>query len=297
MEKTFGVPVSKSKKRRARRIRRALISLLILAALAATVVTALWDGLSVSKFSVAIEQLPSEFFGYRIALIADLHCARFGESQKELIAEIQALQPDIIVIAGDMIDQTLCDPEPTRELCSAFSNQIPMYAVLGNHDLWGDKSDLRTLLEIYETYNVTVLRNDCAEITRNGQTIYLYGADDPAYWGSDTVGFLTEQPLALSPVSDAVNLLLYHRANAFPALSSSGFDLILASHMHGGQVRIPFLGGLISPTRDYFPDYTAGHYEENGTQMIVSRGLGNSVSVPRIFNAPELVLITLECDN
>ena len=283
--------VSAAKKRRRK---RALISLLILAILAALVVCAFWQGLTVSRYEIAISGLPESFRGFRIVQVADLHCARFGDEQELLCEKIRDLNPDIIVITGDMTDQTILDPEPTRELCEAFSGEIPMYAVLGNHDLWIAKSDVRALLDIYKACGVTVLRGDTVPLTIGADTIYLHGEDDPAHWGNDTVRFLKENPIGLSPVDGSVNLLLYHRANAFPAISDAGFDLIIAGHMHGGQVRIPLVGGLVSPTREFFPDYTAGLYQENGTQMVVGRGLGNAVSVPRIFNAPELVLITLQ---
>ena len=265
----------------------------VLAALAVVVFLALWQRLTVSRFSLTFADLPSSFDGFRIVQITDLHCERFGEEQRDLCDRISSLEPDIIVITGDMLDQDLLDPEPTRELCEAFAGRIPIYAVTGNHDLWVARSDFQKLLDVYEEYGVTVLRGETAEITRNGETIYLHGEDDPAHWGNDTVGYLREHPISVTPVQDAFNILLYHRANAFPALSSLGFDLIIAGHMHGGQVRIPFVGGLVSPTREYFPDYTAGLYTENGTRMIVGRGLGNAVSVPRVFNPPELVLLTL----
>ncbi len=276
-----------------KKLNRLLIFLIVLAVLAVAAFFALWQRLTVSRFELSFADLPDAFDGFRIVQITDLHCERFGEGQRELCDKIASLEPDILVITGDMLDQDLLDPEPTRELCAAFAGKIPMYAVTGNHDLWVARSEFRKLLDIYEEYGVTLLRGGAAEITRGGETIYLHGEDDPAHWGSDTVGYLTENPISVTPVENAFNILLYHRANAFPALSSLGFDLVIAGHMHGGQVRLPFVGGLVSPTREYFPDYTAGLYAENGTQMIVGRGLGNAVSVPRDFNPPELVLITL----
>ena len=277
-----------------RRIRRAQISLLVLGLLAALAICAFWRGLTVSRYEVKISGLPEAFRGFRIVQVTDLHCDRFGKEQEELCAKIRSLDPDILVLTGEMNDQMRLDPEPARELCSAFADEIPMYAVLGNHDLWLANSDLKALLAVYEDCGVTVLRGDSVPITIGSDTIYLHGADDPAHWGNDTVGFVETNPPELSPVDGAVNILLYHRANAFPAISGFGFDLIISGHTHGGQVRLPFVGGLVSPTREFFPDFTAGIYRENGSQMVVGRGLGNAVSVPRIFNPPELVLITLQ---
>lgn len=276
--------------------KKLLVFLIVLAVLAVAVFFALWQRLTVSRFTLSFAELPPAFDGFRIVQVTDLHCARFGEGQRELCGKIASLEPDILVITGDMLDQNLLDPEPTRELCETFAGKIPMYAVTGNHDLWVARSEFRKLLDIYAEYGVTLLRGDTVELTRGGETIYLHGEDDPAHWGNDTVGYLTENPISVTPVEGAFNILLYHRANAFPALSPLGFDLIVAGHMHGGQVRLPFIGGLVSPTREYFPDYTAGRYSVNGTQMVVGRGLGNAVSVPRVFNPPELVLITLTRD-
>ena len=276
-----------------RRRKRALISLVILALLIATILVALWSGITVSRYTVSLPGLPKAFEDYRIVVISDMHCQSFGENQEDLIAKIHSLDPDMIAFTGDMLDKTILDPQATQVLCEAFEGIVPMYAVLGNHDLWISSGDTKALTDVYASHGVTLLRGEAVPLTIGNDTVYLHGADDPAHWGNDTVGFLEENPPPVSPVDHAVNILLYHRANAFPALNSLGFDLIIASHMHGGQVRIPFIGGLVSPTRELFPDYTAGYFSENNTQMVVSRGLGNSVSVPRVFNPPELVLITL----
>ena len=279
------------RKKRRHRFRTFLAVMIVLGLI---VFLALWQRLTVSRYTVTLDDLPDEFNGFRIVQVTDLHCARFGDHQEELCQKIESLEPDILVLTGDMMDQNILDPEPTRELCEYFADKVPMYAVTGNHDQWIGTVDLTKLRQVYEDCGVTLLRHETVEIERNGQIICLSGEDDPAHWGNDTVGYLQENPLTVEPAEDSVNILLYHRANAFPALRELGFDLIISGHMHGGQVRIPFAGGLVSPTREYFPDYTGGKYSENGTVMIVGRGLGNAISIPRIFNPPEVVLITLK---
>lgn len=278
-----------------RKKKKAGLLILILLLLAVLLFFAFWQRLTVSRYTVSFDTLPKSFDGFRIVQVTDLHCARFGDRQAELCAKIESLEPDIIVFTGDMNDQHLLDLEPTRELCAAFSGKVPMYAVTGNHDLWVSRSAFQKLQALYTEYGVTLLRGGREKITRGSDFIYLHGDDDPAHWGNNTVGFLREHSLVATAMPGAFNILLYHRANAFPVISTLGFDLVISGHMHGGQVRLPLIGGLVSPTQEFFPDYTAGLYDESGTKMIVGRGLGNTVSVPRVFNPPELVLITLKC--
>lgn len=268
--------------------------LLVLLVLAVLIGSAFWQRLTISRFTVSSAKLPEAFDGFRIVQITDLHCTSFGEQQEQLCRKIESLEPDLIVLTGDMNDQHRLDLEPTRALCAAFSGRVPMYAVTGNHDLWVSSSEFQKLRALYEEYGVVLLRGDTVALSQGDAVIYLHGEDDPAHWGNNTVGYLSEHPLSVTPEPGAFNILLYHRANAFPVTSTLGFDLVISGHMHGGQVRLPFVGGLVSPTQEFLPDYTAGMYQENGTTMIVGRGLGNAVSIPRIWNPPEIVCITLK---
>lgn len=273
--------------------RRFWLFFLFLFFLAALIFSAFWQGLTISRFTISSKKLPEAFDGFRIVQITDLHCTSFGEQQDQLCRKIEMLDPDLIVLTGDMNDQHRLDLEPTRALCAAFSGRIPIYAVTGNHDLWVSQSEFQKLCALYDEYGVILLRGDSAVLSQGDEVIYLHGEDDPAHWGNDTVGYLSEHPLSVTPEPSAFNILLYHRANAFPVTSTLGFDLVISGHMHGGQVRLPLIGGLVSPTQEFFPDYTAGLYHENGTTMVVGRGLGNAVSIPRIWNPPEIVCITL----
>lgn len=281
----------RAKKKRLTRF--AIISCVLLLALAATAYVAFDTGLSVTKFSIISEKLPAEFDGFKIVQLTDLHCAYFGEKQQELSEIIDSLSPDLVVFTGDMIDENILDFDCVEELCAVLSAKYPILSVWGNHDRWLAKTDFKKMVDIYEKYGVETLCGNNITLERNGAQVIISGADDPASWGSKDLNFVMENGIGVSPTENEYNILLYHRANIFPCLSTLGYDLVLAGHMHGGQIRIPFAGGLVSPTGDYFPDYTAGKYQKNGTTMIVGRGLGNAVDVPRIFNPPEVVLITL----
>lgn len=274
---------------------RLVCCLLAAAALVLLCVYALRDGLTVSEYEVSPENLPAEMDGFRIALIADLHCARFGENQSELCGAVRALSPDLVVLCGDILDSTLCDFEPVEELLRGLSG-LTVAAVYGNHENSVSYYDRAELAELYEKYGVTLLSDDSVILTTNGVSFCVSGAADPSCWGKNDLEYVREHLPQCRPADGMFNLLLCHRANIYPALSGLGFDLVLSGHLHGGQIRIPFVGGLISPSRELFPDYTSGVYSENGSLLVVSRGLGNSIKIPRVFNPPELVSVVLRAE-
>ncbi len=267
-------------------------SVAILFVLAVTAAFALDTRLQVSVYTVTSSSLPASFDGFRIVQISDFHSAQFGEEQADLLEKIESLQPDLIVFTGDMVTQTDMDFSPLATLLEGIDGRWPCYAVDGNHERGLPRSEYQNLKTLLSKYDVALLKDQEVMITRGTDTITLFGAEDPAYWGKDLNSYLSNHPLDLGE-HDGFVLLLYHRANAFPYLSTLPVDLVLSGHLHGGLVRLPFVGGLVSPSREWFPDYTAGVYRENGTTMVVSRGLGDSVKFPRVFNRPELVLIEL----
>ncbi|MBU5449036.1 metallophosphoesterase [Acetivibrio sp. MSJd-27] len=164
-----------------------------------------------------------------------------------------------------------------------------VYAVSGNHDKWSGRFD--ELREKWERdYPVTFLDGKSAVIQRGGQSISVYGIGDPDTWENDEAETYVKKALQKQERIDGYQILLFHRANMLDLFNGETFDLVLSGHMHGGQIRIPFLGGLKSPHGDWFPKYSGGRYEVNGHTYLVSRGIGNAVSVPRIFNRGEIVV-------
>ena len=243
--------------------------------------------IGVTNITVTYENIPDEFNGFKIVHISDLHNAEFGDGQKDLIGKIEAQDADIIVITGDMIDSRRTDVDKAVELITGLGNKIPVYYVTGNHE-----SRVREYNELESKLienGVTVLKNESVKIEKDSSFINVIGVDDPSFGMSANDIFHTVSELK----TDGYDVLLSHRPELFETYCESGAELVLCGHAHGGQVRIPFAGGLVAPNQGLFPEYTAGSYKSGSTEMIVSRGLGNSIIPLRVNNPPELVVITL----
>lgn len=236
----------------------------------------------------------------RIALITDLHSDWYGKEQGVLIDALKKQQPDIVLLGGDIFDDKGSNQNAELTL-QQLSEQYPCYYVTGNHEYWSGEID--NILEIVESYGISVLSGDCKTIEIKGQTINICGVDDPdvVAYTKNGIGML-EQLKAAEECKEAVNpkgytILLSHRPEWVETYMQYDFDLVLCGHAHGGQWRIPgILNGLFAPNQGLFPHYAGGiYYYKEGKQMIVSRGLAReSTPVPRIFNRPELVIIDLE---
>lgn len=243
--------------------------------------------IGVTNITVTSDNIPDEFNGFKIVHISDLHNAEFGDGQKDLIDKIEAQDADIIVITGDMIDSRRTDVDKAVELITGLGNKIPVYYVTGNHE-----SRVREYNELESKLienGVTVLKNESVKIEKDSSFINVIGVDDPSFGMSANDIFHTVSELK----TDGYDVLLSHRPELFETYCESGAELVLCGHAHGGQVRIPFAGGLVAPNQGLFPEYTAGSYKSGSTEMIVSRGLGNSIIPLRVNNPPELVVITL----
>lgn len=251
--------------------------------------------ISISHYSIKSERLPSEFDGYKIIQISDFHTASFYGGTTELVKKVKREKPDIIVLTGDLIDEEVKTLRSVRELSTQLVRIAPVYSISGNHDIW--YNNFSGLEEMLTDNGVILLDNRKELLSRGNSHINLYGIADPNSWTDSN----KEQQFLKNKISSfekgfGYNILLFHRADMFDIIKGNGFQLVFSGHMHGGQLQIPFLGGLISPTinRRWFPKYTDGKWEAAGTVMIVSRGLGNNVSVPRLLNPPDLVSVTLK---
>ncbi|MEY8292873.1 metallophosphoesterase [Carnobacteriaceae bacterium 52-44] len=252
--------------------------------------------IDVSHFSIADETFPEEFDQFKIAHISDLHSKNWGATLVDLI---QKEEPDIIAITGDLIDSNNQDVNIALEFVNQIREFAPIYFVSGNHEAW---SDLYFELEEKLTeLGVTILDNDRVVLTKGDEQILLAGLKDPAFYSESNL--LSEQNnIVESNLQELINdfegfkLLLSHRPELFDMYVQNEIDLVLSGHAHGGQIRIPLIGGLVAPNQGFFPTYSAGRYIENNTNMIVSRGLGNSILPVRVNNRPELVIITLESE-
>lgn len=277
---------------RKRRPRRTACFLLSAALLAAGFLW--WDNhtLQITHFSPAFTALPDGFTGCRIAVISDLHGAEFGERNEDLFAAIAAEEPEYIFYLGDLEDRYR---GPTAgyagEVARGLSSIAPTYYVTGNHE-WAI-GGVPQLKETLSENGVTVLSNEFLSLERGGDSIILAGIDDPN-------GYADQKPpeqLAsevYAALGDPFWILLAHRNDQFSSrYSFLGADLVVSGHGHGGIIRLPGTDGLLSTERTFFPSYTAGLYEENGSALFVTRGVGNSGPLIRVFNRPEAAIVTL----
>ncbi|HDR4424267.1 TPA: metallophosphoesterase [Bacillus cereus] len=251
--------------------------------------------ISITKVDITSTKIPSTFKGFKILQISDLHNKKFGDNQDVLVQKIKSINPNIVVITGDLIDSKSYDAEVSMGLIRELVKEYPIYFVTGNHEKWSGKyNDLEKELK---KHNVTVLRNEHVTIQKEEQKINLLGIDDPEFaTGNRDEGNGVKNEISKAKFEmnlDTYNVLLSHRPEFLTEYADEQIDLVLSGHAHGGQVRLPFIGGLVAPNQGVFPTYTAGVYEKQNTSMVVSRGLGNSIIPQRIFNRPELVVVQL----
>ena len=248
--------------------------------------------LQVTRFAPVFRDLPAGFDGCRAAVIGDLHSAFFGRNNEDLYAALAAEEPDYIFLVGDLLDRYRPVPEGyAASAAEALSAIAPTYYVTGNHE-WA-LGDVPSLKRTLADHGVTVLSNQFTALERGGDTIVLAGIDDPNGYADQK----TPEQLAAEVYAqwgDPFWVLLAHRNDRFPTCYSLlGADIVFSGHGHGGVIRLPFTDGLLSTDRTFFPSYTAGLYEENGSCVFVTRGLGNSGPTFRLFNRPEVAVVTL----
>ena len=276
------------KRRLFRTLRRLLLAVILLGGF-------LWWSnafLETAAFELTFANLPAGFDGCRAVILSDLHTAEFGSGNQRLLEAVREAEPDYIFLTGDLLDQYRPVPEGyVEQLADALSAMAPTYYITGNHE-WA-LGGVPALKELLSTHGVTVLSNAFLPLERNGDTIILAGIDDPnGYADQKTPEAVAAEVYAA--YGDPFWVLLAHRNNRFEQqYSLLGADLVISGHAHGGIIRLPFLGGLISHDLELFPDYTAGLYEVNGSVLFVSRGLGNSGASFRLFNRPEVAVLTL----
>lgn len=243
--------------------------------------------LELNSYKLSHEDLPEGFSGFRIAHVSDLHNAEIGENNGRLIEILKNATPDIIVITGDLVDSRRTNINVALEFAEQAMRIAPCYYVTGNHESRMDEYD--ELKDGLETIGVEVLENECIELEYNGDKITLLGIHDPLFNVDDA--YSLEE---LMKETCSFTLLLAHRPEKFEYYADCDVDLVLSGHVHGGQFRLPILGGVYVPNQGFFPKYDAGLYTEENTNMIISRGIGNSAFPFRINNRPEVILIELE---
>lgn len=280
---------TKGKKHRGRGCLTALIILALIAAAAAFLIKDSREDLEISRYEVNSKKLPESFDGFKIVQLSDLHGAEFGEDGMGLVEKVKELEPDIIALTGDFVTDE-GDLAAVEKLAARLTELCPVYFVSGNHEFGsGLAVKVRNILE---RAGVKYLSNEYLTINRGEDEILLGGVEDPlAYADMLSPDELAQKMNDAAP--DAFKILLGHRNYWMTEYPELPVDLIFCGHAHGGLIRIPGVGGLIGTDRRLFPDFDAGEYNNGRYTLIVSRGLGNSVPIPRVFNRPEIVCVEL----
>lgn len=280
---------TKGKKHRGRGCLTALIILALIAAAAAFLIKDSREDLEISRYEVASQKLPESFDGFKIVQLSDLHGAEFGEDGMGLVEKVKELEPDIIALTGDFVTDE-GDLAAVEKLAGRLTELCPVYFVSGNHE-FGSGLAIK-VRNILERAGVKYLSNEYLTISRGEDEILLGGVEDPlAYADMLSPDELAQKMNDAAP--DAFKILLGHRNYWMTEYPELPVDLIFCGHAHGGLIRIPGVGGLIGTDRRLFPDFDAGQFNNGRYTLIVSRGLGNSVPIPRIFNRPEIVCVEL----
>ncbi len=260
----------------------------VLAILVVLTLIALDERLILRTYTVVSPKLTAEV---RLAVVTDFHSS---DNADDVVAMVASCAPDAVLLVGDMFDDDIANrpTERTLSLMRQLSAQYPCYYVSGNHEAW--TGEMGALYQQTEEAGVTVLRMSSGVLTVRGQRIALCGIPDPyemVFSGAPD----TEEQLrqALEDVDSAdFTVLLAHRPELLAKYAQFPLDLVVSGHAHGGQVRIPgVLNGLYAPNQGWFPKLAGGAYTQDGTTLIVSRGLAVRTRLPRIFNRPEVVLV------
>ncbi|MGB4588188.1 MAG: metallophosphoesterase [Clostridiaceae bacterium] len=252
------------------------------------------NAVDISQYAVDNSQIPADFDGVKILQISDLHSKSFGKKQKRLIEIVRSLEPDYIFLTGDLIDYRSNRIEPCIELISGIKEVAPIYFVTGNHE--EASSVFLTFKQMLQENGVIILDDESVVLKKGEGEILLSGISDREVLANSKAGRSINFKRILSTLGsdrEHYKILLAHRPELIRYYSEANFDLVFSGHAHGGQVRLPFVGGLVAPGQGLFPEYTENVHVVGETSMVISRGLGNSLIPQRLFNHPEIVVVTL----
>ena len=260
------------------------------AALCAGAVWALQSDLAVTTYELPLPEGLGELDGLKIAQISDVHSA---DIQGELQTALREAAPDLIVFTGDLVNREDRDLSCALSLAAMAAQIAPAYYAPGNHE--ADNPCYPELREGLEEAGITVLENESIQLRYRGARVNIIGLLDLAFHPQGRTAAREELPGLIQDLSapGALNVVLSHRPSLMEEYEESGADLVFSGHAHGGQVRMPLIGPLFAPDEGALPDYTAGTYLAGETWVVVSRGLGNGTPFPRLWNAPELVIVTM----
>lgn len=251
--------------------------------------------IDITEYTVENATLPKSFDNFKIIHISDLHNTEFGKDNEKLLRIIKEQKPDAVFVTGDTIDGFYTNIQIPIDLFKEILEICDVYFIDGNHESRANveayKQFLQTLFEI----GVNVLKDDSAYIEKNNEQIQIIGINDASFYKADyKENYKSEITKTINELDNknCFSILLSHHPELFPEYKNTDIDLVFSGHAHGGQIRLPSIGGVIAPEQGLFPEYDAGVFSENNTTMVVSRGLGNSIVPVRINNSPEVVVVT-----
>lgn len=245
----------------------------------------------INEITIKSNSLPNDFIGYKIVQVSDLHNAEFGENNEDLLSLIKEQKPDIIVITGDIVDSRRTNVQIARDFANNASEIAPVYYVTGNHEARVSVEDEIDNVELDK--NVIVLHNQSVLLKKGESAIQLIGVDDPDYRAVKNSTKYMNERLEKYSDNEYFKILLSHRPELFDVYAENNINIVFSGHAHGGQFRLPLIGGVIAPHQGLFPEYDSGLHTSNNTNMVVSRGLGDSIIPLRINNPPEIIIVTL----
>lgn len=258
--------------------------------------------LRTTEIEVESDRLPDGFDGCKIVHISDLHNSSFGKDNLRLIRRIKKCNPDFVLVTGDFVGGVSFEhPEKGafHKLCLALA-PIPVYVSLGNHELrlqYKHPDLLQKQRDDIAAAGVVLLDNSSCALTRGGARINLYGLSVNGERHRGKRPFEIPRGIfsgALKPAENEYNILMAHIPQFFPEYADAGFDLVLSGHIHGGVVRLPFIGGVFSPSRRLFPKYCYGFCRLKKSVMFITAGLGSALIPLRFLCRPEVVRIVLK---
>lgn len=251
----------------------------------------------VTKYKISSYEIPNAFNGFKIAQISDLHASVYGKDQEKIMKKLEEEKVDIVVFTGDLISRKSSNLEKFAQSLGELIKKYPSYYIPGNHELMrkGDK-EYENFLALLEKEGMIMLGNKTFPLYRRGASIQLSGLDEGLsfYKVKASKNHIPVESLVTAPDKDVFSILLAHNPLYFDSYIKWGADLILAGHVHGGAIRLPLIGGILSPEVGLFPKYDKGLYTSGRQNMIVSVGMGDSFPGFRLFNQKELVIVELE---
>lgn len=254
--------------------------------------------LETTEYTIENPDLPKSFDGYKIVHLSDLHNAEFGKNNKNLIKIIKEEKPDAVFVTGDTIDGFYTNTTIPIDLFKEVLKICDVYFIVGNHEIRSDANTYFEFLDKLSEIGITVLKDESTYIEKTAEKFQVIGLNDASnYKANYNDNYKEEIVKTIKNLDDkeCFSILLSHHPELFDDYAKTNVDLVFSGHAHGGQFRLPFIGGLIAPEQGLFPKYDAGIFTENNTTMVVSRGLGNSIIPVRINNSPEVVVVTFEC--